>query len=287
MLAIYKKEIRSYFTSVIGYVFVGFFLAFIGLYHYLINMLQRSANFAYALNGVTMFFVLLVPMLTMRIMAEENRQKTDQLLFTSPISITKIIIGKYFALLSVFGIVMAATCFYPLVMQNYGTINLPAAYLSIFGFFMLGAAYMAIGLFISSLTESQAFAAVITFFVVLATCLVDGIVGLMPTDAMTAWITFAVIFIIISIVSYLMMHNVLVSGIIFFVTEVILAILYLVRPEVYDGSIAGVFSWFSIMARFDGFIIGMFRLADLIYYLSVVALFVFLTIQVIKKRRWN
>lgn len=287
MLAIYRKEIKSYFTSIIGYLFIGFFLAFIGLYHYVYNLGYGAANLGYAFNGVTMFFVLLVPMLTMRIMAEENKQKTDQLLLTSPISISRIIIGKYLALISIFGIVILFTCIYPPVMANFGTVNFKMSYASIFGFFLLGAAYMAIGLFISAMTESQAFAAVLTFIVVLITCLIDGIAAIMPTDNTTAWITFAILLLIIAALTYVLMKNILISVIIFFITEVGLAAVYLFNPTALDGSIINVFGWLSVIARFDNFTVGIVDLSSVVYYLSMTGLFVFLTIQVIKKRRWS
>ena len=150
MLAIYKKEMRTYFTSIVGYLFLGFFLALIGLYFYGQNLRGGYTNFGYALMSVSLFFILLVPMLTMRIMAEENRQKTDQLLYTSPVSVTKIIIGKYLSVLTMFSIVMLIVCFYPLILAEYGNVNLKMTYAVIFSFFLMGAAYMAIGLFISS-----------------------------------------------------------------------------------------------------------------------------------------
>lgn len=287
MLAIYKKEMKSYFTSIIGYLFMAFFLVMLGIYHVVYNMVQGYADFAYPLSGVVMVFVLLVPMMTMRLMAEENRQKTDQLLFTSPLSIPKIILGKYLAVISVFGIVMLFTCLYPLFMTEYGTINLKYAYTAILGFFLLGAAYMAIGLFISAMTENQVFAAIITFVVVLITCLMDGIVSVMPTDNKSAWIIFAGLMLIVTVILYLMMRNITVALGIGLVGEVILAVLYLVKPSFYDGAVSKFFGWFSVVSRYDQFTAGVLDLTSVIYYLSLVVLFVFLTVQVIKKRRWS
>ncbi len=287
MLAIYKKEIKAYFNSIVGYLFIAFFLAIIGLYHYLQNMYGESANFSYALYSITIFFVLLVPMITMRIMAEENKQKTDQLLLTSPISITKIIIGKYLAVISVFAIVMGITCFYPIVMANYGTVNFKMSYAAIFAFFLLGASYMAIGLFISAMTESQAFAAVVTFIVILLTYLSTGIGSIMPTDNKTAWITFSILFLIIAIITYVMMHNLTLTLFIGVFGEMIIAALYLLKPTIFDGSVVNVLGWFSMITRFDTFIYGNFDIAAIVYYLSVIVLFIFLTIQTIKKRRWS
>ena len=169
MLAVYKKELKSYFTSVIGWVFIAFFLILVGLYFMVYNLMNGYTDFSPVFSGVELFFILLlVPVLTMRIIAEENRQKTDQLLYTSPVSITKIILGKYLALITLFGIAMLVVCLYPLILSGLvkqvatGTeaVDFAIAYGSILGFFLLGAAYIAIGMFISSLTESQVIAAV-------------------------------------------------------------------------------------------------------------------------------
>ncbi|MBQ9767118.1 MAG: ABC transporter permease, partial [Lachnospiraceae bacterium] len=169
MFAIYKKELRAYFNSVIGWLFIAFFLAFVGLYFFLYNLLEGYSFIGYALSSVTLIFALLVPMVTMRIMAEENRQKTDQLLLTSPLPIWKIVVGKYLALVTLIAIAMTVICLYPLILAQFGMVNFAMSYGAIFGFFLIGCAYLAIGLFISSITESQAFAAVMTFIVVLIT----------------------------------------------------------------------------------------------------------------------
>lgn len=287
MLAIYRKELRSYFTSIVGYLFIAFFLAIIGLYHYLQNMYGESANFSYALYSISIFFVLLVPMITMRIMAEENKQKTDQLLLTSPISITKIIVGKYLAVISIFAVVMGTTCIYPLVMSNYGTVNFKISYAAIFTFFLLGASYMAIGLFISSMTESQAFAAVVTFVVVLLTYLATGIGSIIPTDNKTAWITFSIFYLIVTIITYVMMHNLTLTFFIGCIGEIGIAALYLLNPTLFDGSVVKVLGWFSMITRFDAIIYGNLDIATIVYYISLIVLFIFLTIQTIKKRRWS
>ncbi len=287
MFAIYKKEMRAYFTSIVGYLFLAFFLALIGLYFYAQNLYGARTNFGYALGGVMMFFILLVPMVTMRTMAEENRQKTDQLLYTSPVPVTKIILGKYFSVLSMFGIVMLVTCLYPLIMTKYGTVNLKWAYACILVFFLMGAAYMAIGLFISALTESQAFAAIMTFVVVIVSVFAAQVAELMPTTAKTAWLVFSILFLAVAGICYAIMHNVTVGVAVAVVLELALFLLYRAKPEALEGAVINVFSWFSISDRFYNFIYGEFDVAAVVYYISYCVLFVFLTVQAVKKRRWS
>ena len=135
MLAIYKKELRQYFNSMIGFVFLAFFLVIIGIYTWAYNFSGGLGNFEVTLGGISFMYVLLIPILTMRIVAEENRQKTDQLLYTAPISLTKIIMGKYFAVMTLFSCAFIPICIYPLIIHMYGTdIRLAPAYSSIIGF---------------------------------------------------------------------------------------------------------------------------------------------------------
>lgn len=287
MLAIFKKELRSYFTSMVGYLFIGFFLAIVGIYFMAYNLQGGYANFEYVLNSMVFVFVILVPILTMRLLAEEKRQKTDQLLFTSPLSVSKIVIGKYLAVLTVFISAMVITMFYPLILSKYGTVSFKLAYTGILGFILVGAAYLAIGLFLSALVESQAIAAVITFVVLLITYLMQGIVSLLPTSNQAAWLIFSAIALLIAVTLYFMVHNATVAIGLGVVLEAACAIVYFVKPSLYDGLVAKVFDWFSIIDRFDNFMNGILDLTGIVYYISVVVIFIFLTIQSLNKRRWR
>ena len=287
MLAIYKKELRSYFTSMIGYLFIGFFLAIVGVYFMAYNLQGGYSNFEYVLSSMVFVFVILVPILTMRLLAEEKRQRTDQLLFTSPLSVNKIVIGKYLAVLTVFISAMGITMFYPLILSKYGTVSFKLAYTGILGFVLVGAAYLAIGLFLSALFESQAIAAVVTFVVLLITFLMQGIVSLLPTSNKAAWLIFSIIALIIAVVIYFMVHNSTVAIGLLVVLEAVCAIVYFVKPSLYDGLVSKVFDWFSVVDRFDNFMNGILDLTGIVYYISIVVIFIFLTIQSLNKRRWR
>lgn len=287
MLAIYKKELRTYFTSMVGYVFIAFFLVIIGIYFYLFNLYSGLANFERTMDAVTFVFVLLAPLLTMRLMAEENKQKTDQLLLTSPVTAGAIVMGKFLAVFTIFASVMAIVCTYPLIMKQYGTVPLASAYSSILGFTVLGGAYLAIGFFLSSLTDSQAVAAVVTFIVFLFTVFMEGIAGIFPADNKTAYIVFTVILIILCVILYMMMHNMTLSVSIGLIAELALTAVYLTKPELFDGLVIKVFGWISVISRFSPFYFGILDLTSVVYYISIVFLFLFLTTQVIRKKRWS
>lgn len=287
MLAIYKKELRSYFTSMMGYVFIAFFLVIIGIWFFIQNLYSGYANFEYTLSSITFIFVLLTPLLTMRLMAEENKQKTDQLLLTSPLSASAIVVGKLLAVFTIFFAAMLVTCFYPLILTKFGEVSLPSAYASIFGFTMLGAAYLSIGLYISSLTESQVVAAVISFIVFLFTVLMDGLAGVVPQDNQAAYVTFTIILIIICLILYRMMHNLTIAVAAGVIVEIGLTVAFLMKPALFDGLVLKVFNWLSVITRYDQFYYGIFDVTGIIYYLSLTFLFAFLTTQVIRKKRWS
>ncbi|MDI9487992.1 MAG: ABC transporter permease [Bacillota bacterium] len=287
MLAIYKKELRSYFTSMIGYVFIALFLAIIGIFFYNNNLLTRSANFEHTIANVSFIFVLLVPLLTMRIMAEENKQKTDQLLLTSPVTATDIVMGKFLAVFTILFMVIAIISTYPLIMTRYGQVPFASSYASIVGFLLLGASYLAMGLFLSSLTESQVVAAVITFIVFFFTLFMDGLASSISTTNKTAFIFFTALILILCFILWIMMHNLTVSLGVGIIGEVILTYIYMNKPTLLDGAVVKMFGWLSATARFNNFYMGIFNLADIIYYLSITFIFLFLSTQVIKKKRWS
>ncbi len=287
MLAIYKKELRAYFNSFIGYVFMALFLAVFGVYFFATNLMSGYAHFEYTLSSITFIFVLIAPLLTMRLMAEENKQKTDQLLFTSPATATSIVVGKLLAVLSLFVMIMLIICLYPLIMSLYGTVPLAPAYASILAFTLLGAAYLSIGLYISSLTENQIVAAVISFVVFIFTMLMEGIASLLPSDNKSALVIFTIILLIICMILHSMMHNLTISVLVGAIGEAALVSMYLLKPTLYEGSVAKVFGWFSVSSRFNNFASGVFDVSGIIYYISITCLFTFLTVQVIKKKRWS
>lgn len=296
MLAVYKKELKSYFTSMIGWVFIAFFLVLVGLYFMVYNLMNGYTDFSVVFQGVQMFFILLlVPVLTMRIIAEENRQKTDQLLYTSPVSVARIILGKYFALVTLFGIAMLVVCIYPLIMSGIvkgaatGTesVDFAIAYGSALGFFLLGAAYIAIGLFISSLTESQVIAAVASGVIMIFTYLMSSLAEMLPTGHSFVFWFLAVLVVVLAFVLNIWIHNGWLSALIGILAEIGLTITFILKTEAFDNLLGNTLSSISIVDRYSNFTLGIFDVSALIYYLSVAFLFVFLTIQRIKKKRWN
>lgn len=182
MLAIYKKELQSYFHSFIGCLFIGVSLFFIGLYYFVYCLLCGYPYFSYVINGVIVLFMLTVPVLTMRIMAEERRSKTDQLILTAPVTVSRIVLGKFLALLTILAVPTAVSAVYPLILRRFGSVPLGESYLALLAFFLYGAVSIAIGLLISSLTESQVIAAVLSFVLLFLGYMMPSICSLISSS---------------------------------------------------------------------------------------------------------
>lgn len=288
MKAIYKKEFKSYFNSMMGYVFVAFLLVAVSIYFSGYNLGMGYPLLGITLSSVTFLFLILVPVLTMRSLSEEQKNKTDQLLYTSPVSVGEIVFGKYLALVSVFAIPMVVICFYPIIMDAYGTIDFGMAYVAVFGFFLLGCAYISVGLFISSITESQIIAAVISFSVLLFSYLMSGIAGFFSDTAITSLLAFTVLLLVFCLIYYIMAKNIIASCGVFVIGEVILVVLYFVKRTWFEGAIAKVLGTFDLTAASTNMIQnGILDITDIVFYLSIIGLFLFFTVQSIQKKRWS
>ncbi len=288
MFAIIKKELKQYFYSMVGFVFLAFFLAIVGLYTWAGNLSQGIGNFEMTLGNMTFIFVILIPILTMRIVAEEKKQKTDQLLYTSPISLTKVILGKYIAVMILFTIAILVIALYPLLIHMYGQdVRLSLAYSSLIGFYLLGAANIAVGLFISSLTESQVIAAVVSFIVLLLSNMLTSIASMLPTDALSQALILTVAWIVVCVIAYNMMKNITVTAILAVIGEVVVWGIYIAKSAVYENLFSKVADAFAITSRYSDFELGILKYDAIVYYISVSFLFVFLTVQIIKKKRFN
>jgi ABC-2 type transport system permease protein len=181
MKAIYKRELRAYFQSVIGWLFCAATLFCVSLYFVSANLLSGYSNIAYALSSGAFLFLFSVPILTMRILAEERKQKTDQLILTAPIPVWKIVVGKYLAMATVFICAVVVVCFYPIIMSFFGTVNMAEAYVAVFGYTLYGLAGIAVGMFISSITESQVVAMVLSFVAMFITYMMSGITSMISS----------------------------------------------------------------------------------------------------------
>ena len=287
MAAIFKRETRAYFTGMIGYVTAAVSLFFLGLYFTNRNLMYASSDFASVLYTTTMILLFLLPAISMRSFAEERRNKTDQLLLTSPVSIPAIVLGKFLAEFAVFAAPMVVALFMPLILLAFGNVSLVSAYSALLAYLLLGAACLSIGTWISALTENQIIAYLATFGALIVTYLMNGIQTMFTSGNLLALIVFLVMLLIASILVGVLCKSLTTGCAVFCVGGVVLAVLFVVRSTWLLSAFDSVLSALALFEPFNDVVGGMFSIPAVVYYLSVIALFLFLTGQALERRRWN
>lgn len=288
MKAIYKRELSSYFNSMIGYLCIAVMVAFIGVYFMAYNLFSGYPYFSYSLASTLFIFMVIVPILTMRSMAEERHSRTDQLLLTAPVSVTEVVMGKYLAMLTVYLIPVLVSCLCPLIIAMNGTAYLKADYSAVLAFFLYGAVEISVGLFISALTESQIIAAVGTFGALLVLYLWDGLIDYLPVTASGSLVGLLVILILICLLLHSLSNSYKVSGSVLAVGAAAIVGFYLKDSSAFASLLPNALGKFSLSGVFTNFVNNqVFDVAGLAMYVSVAALMVFLTVQVVQKRRWS
>ena len=234
MVAIFKRDLKSYFTSPLGYVFIAAFLAVMNVFFYIYNVASAQSSLSTVFNFMVYILIFVTPLLTMRLFSEEFKQKTDQLLLTSPVKVSSIVIGKFLAALTIFAIALAVTLLYVVIIVSHGQPNVRELLANYIAIFCVAAAFISIGVFISSLTENQLVSAVLTLAAFLVLYLVD-------TSGFGA-------------------QNAILNNLLYSI---------------------------SLFVRYNTIANGVLTLSDLVFYITVAAVFIFITTRVIEKKRWS
>ena len=287
MSAIFKRELKSYFTGFTGYIFAAFLLLFEGVYVLIINLLSGFASFEYSLENIMAVFLLIVPIITMRSIAEEKRQKTDHLLFSLPIKTSSIVLGKYFALLCVLLLPVLIIGIYPIILSFFGNVNLLNAYACLFAFYMLAAALVAICMFTSSLTESQVVAAALGFGVLMLLYLAPALSSIIPTTAVASLVGFALLIALIATITYSMTKSAPLTVTLGAVFAALTVLLFVFKRSLFEGLLPNLIGKLAIFESYMLFTYGIFDISTIIYYLCVIVFFVFLTVKSMDKKRWS
>ena len=287
MAAVRKHELRMVFHPLTAYVFGPFLLVVMGIGAMLYNLQASVSNFEYVLSFASPVFAAIVPLLTMRVLAEERRQKTDQLLYSLPLSTVEVIAGKYLALLAVFAVPLCVIAVYPVIFARFGDVYLPASYGSLFAFFLMGAALIAVGVFLSSLTENQGFAAGLCVAVILfnyfSVTLSEYVTATAFGSALALFVLAAVLGLLVKVLTR--SENLAVAVGLPLMAAVVIA--FYVDSSLFEGLLPEVMSALSLFERLNVFVNGVFDLTAVVYYLSVAAFFLFLSVQSLEKRRYN
>lgn len=234
MGAIFRREVQAYFTSPIGYIFLAAFYAFSAFFFSTSSLQSGSTKMDTMFMQLMIILVVLIPILTMRTMSEDKKSKTDQCLLTAPVSLGGIVAGKFLASLIVYTCAVAVTVVYAVIVQSYAAVDWMVIIGNVVGLELYGAAFIAVGIFCSSLTENQVVAAVISFISILALNMLSIVGGLLPWE----WLE-------------------------------------------------SIFAKLSFYERYSGFTYGIFDLSNVLFFISAVVLFLFLTVRVLEKRRWS
>lgn len=287
MGAIFRKEMRTYFTTISGYGFLGFFALITGYFFVGQNIVGASANYNDTLTGSMIMFLILVPVITMRLFAEESRQKTDQLLYSVPVKVTSIVVGKFLAAICLYLIALVITLVFPVVLSNFGNVDWGMTSAGYIGYFLMGMSLISVGIFISVLTDNQIVAAVSTFAIVFVLFMMDNITSSLPATIFSSLVFVGIAVIVLSVIVYSSTKSFIPTAIFALVGFVIMTGIYVAKPILYDGVMAKVLSWFSVLGRFENFYLGIISIADVVYYITFSVAFLYLTVNTIEKRRWS
>ncbi len=287
MTAVLKHELKNYFHSLTAYVFGAGLLLAVGLGALRYNLQAAVSNFEFALSYFSIVLAVIVPILTMRVIAEERKQRTDQLLYALPITTTQVIVGKYLALLTVYLIPLCVIAVYPLIFSRFGDVYLLTSYGSILAFFLMGAALIALGVFISSLTDNQGFAAGIGIAVILLNYYSVSLSEYVSSTVFGSIVALCVLVLALGAVIKYLTKNENLAYAVCFVLIAAIAITAFLDNTKFEGLLPAVMTRLSLFDRFTGFVNGVFDMTSVVYYASVAVFFLFLSVQSLEKRRYN
>lgn len=287
MKAIFKHELRLYFESMTAYVFGAFLLLFIGIGSMLYNLRSAVSNFEFVLSFAAIVFVVIVPVLTMRCLSEERKQKTDQLLYSLPITTTQVVLGKYGAVLVVFLLPLCFIALYPLMFAQFGDVYLPTAYGSLAAFFLLGAALLAVGVFLSSLTDNQGLAAGLGIGVILLNYYCVSLSEYVSSTAAGTAIALVVLIAALGFLVKALTRSTPAGAGASLLLLALLGLCYALDSTALEGLLPAIMKKISLFERFYTFVNGVFDLTNVVYFLSVTLFFLFLTVESLEKRRYN
>ncbi len=288
MNAVYKKELRSYFSGMTGYIAISLILVITGIFVKLANLDSRYPSMESILPNVTLILLIAVPIVTMRSFAEERNLKTDILLYTLPIKTSSVVMGKYLAIITVFAVPCGIMMLYPIILSIYGTVNFLATAASVIAFYLLCCAMSAICMFMSSLTESQVIAAILGV-ASLVVCYISTLIAeAIPQTATASFIAFTVLIAAASLGIYCFVKNYWVALASGTLLEAVAIVFYLRNESIYTGLFQKTVGALSIFEKYNAFVMN--QLVDmtvLVYYISIIFFFCFLTVQTVEKRRYS
>ena len=286
-VAIYKKDLRIYFSTMTGYFFIAAILLASGIYVYINNFYYQSVNFGESVSYVSFFFIFLMPILGAGAFTDEKKQKTEQLLYTLPIKSYEIVLAKYFALVSILAIPLLVIGIYPILMSHYGNVNLMQSYANLLAVFLLGMAILAICMFISALCENIVVSGVICFAVTFLLYQMNSFAEAFSTASNKSMIGLLILVALYAVFILFMTRNIFIAVIPSAIITMILFLIQNFSQNLMSGKLNLVMSSIAVFKPLDNFKSGIVDVYALIYYISIVTLFVVFTIYTFERKRWK
>lgn len=286
MSAVFKREFKSYFINLLGYIFLGALFAIVGFLTLIENLISGMAQWEFNLGYASIFFIILIPLLATRTMCDDKRQHISQLLYSLPISSTAIVLGKYFAMIAVLGIGCLGISAVPVILSSFGPIAFRTVFSSLFGFFLLGCLLCALCMFISSLVGNQIIATLLGILSCAVLYLISLIIGSIPTGALASFVLFIIAVLIVAAVAYFLSRSALLAVCTAALGIIPLSVVYIRSSASFEGKFAEMISSIAVFDRYYTFIYGSFDLTAVLFFLSFTGFCVFLTVQSFDYRRW-
>ncbi len=288
MISIYKKELRSYFTGLTGYVAIALILVLTGIFIKVVAFDAKYMMIQNVLPSAAIILLLAIPIVTMSSFAGERAQKTDTLLYSLPLSTSKIVLGKYLAMMTVFAVPVAVISLIPAVLNMYGTVDWFGIYTAIAMFFLLISAMTGICMFMSSLCESQVIAAVLGSGALIVCYFAAIMTSVIPKTELAAFISFLVIAALIGLIAYAFTKNLYIALSVGAVLMAVVSVVYINDKSFFLGIFGKSVDLVALFDRFASSVSSkVFDVNTAVYYLSVAIFFNVLTVQTVEKRRYS
>ena len=287
MSAVFGKEFKSSMRSMTGPIFIAFVLLWYGIYTTLYCLERAYSDFEYVISAASFLSLLAVPLLTMRTFAEERHRGADKLLYSLPVGTASTVVAKYLSSLAIFAIPTAVISLYPLALSKFGEVYLNTAYSSLLSYFLAGASLIAIGVFISSLTDSQVIAAIVSLGSIILLFFLPSLSESLPTTPAFSLLFLVILSCLAAGISWVISKSAAVTATVLGVGVVSSVAAFAINRTALEGLAAKLLNGISIFERMNEFFYGRLDISAIIYYISITALFLFLTVLSAEKRRWN
>ena len=285
MSAIFRKELKLYFSGLFGYVSTAILLLFAGLFTALIHLFSASADFAVTLALMQWVLIVLIPFFAMRSIAEERHTRTDQLLYSLPLRLSEIVLGKFLAQAVLFLIPTGVMALYPILLSTMGSIHLASAYVALFGYVLMALSLIALCTYLSSLVENQIVAAVLSISALIGFYFLGSFLSLLPTSSLFSLVVCLLASLGAGALMWRSTKSFLLGLLVSAGLILVVSVAFLIRSDLFANLVASFLHAVNPFTRFGGMTYGHLDLPAIVFYLTFIGVFLFLTVQSMEKRR--